>query len=82
MITEKEQYIIDHYLHLLPLEEKSKLKYPYLRVEEIDEEKSRLAEIIAMDYKDKVFFNNCPNCGKLARTPKAKQCRFCGYDWH
>lgn len=31
---------------------------------------------------DKVFFNNCPNCGKLARTPLAKQCRFCGHNWH
>lgn len=26
--------------------------------------------------------NFCPVCGKLARTPKAKQCRYCGHDWH
>ena len=31
---------------------------------------------------DKVFFNECPKCGKLARTPFAKQCRFCSFDWH
>lgn len=31
---------------------------------------------------DKVFLNNCPQCGKLARTPRAKQCRFCGHNWH
>ena len=31
---------------------------------------------------DKVFFNNCSNCGNLARTPFAKQCRFCGHNWH
>lgn len=24
----------------------------------------------------------CPKCGKALRTPKAKQCRFCGADWH
>jgi hypothetical protein len=24
----------------------------------------------------------CPQCGKTLRTPKAKQCRFCGADWH
>jgi hypothetical protein len=24
----------------------------------------------------------CPSCGKPLRTPKAKQCRFCGKDWH
>ncbi|KAB1232315.1 hypothetical protein [Chryseobacterium viscerum] len=30
----------------------------------------------------KVFFNNCPKCDKLARTPYARQCRYCGYNWH
>jgi hypothetical protein len=29
-----------------------------------------------------IYFNNCPQCGKLARTPQAKQCRFCGHNWH
>jgi hypothetical protein len=24
----------------------------------------------------------CPHCGKALRTPNAKQCRFCGSDWH
>jgi len=24
----------------------------------------------------------CPHCGKRLRTPQAKQCRFCGRDWH
>src|SRR5215469_2215041 len=24
----------------------------------------------------------CPYCGKALRTPRAKQCRFCGRDWH
>ena len=24
----------------------------------------------------------CPYCGKTLRTPRAKQCRFCGRDWH
>ena len=30
---------------------------------------------------EKVFFNNCPKCGKLARTPYAKQCRYCKHSW-
>lgn len=37
---------------------------------------------ILRDFADKVFFNYCPACGKLARTPCAKQCRHCGHDWH
>jgi hypothetical protein len=37
---------------------------------------------ILENYPEKVFFNKCPKCNKLARTPKAKQCRFCGYNWH
>ena len=68
------KYLIDHYLNLVPLEIKSKLKYPYLQDYEIESENKRIAEIILNDYSDKVFLNNCPKCGKLARTPKAKQC--------
>jgi hypothetical protein len=37
---------------------------------------------ILRDSADKVFFNCCPVCGELARTPSAKQCRYCGHDWH
>jgi hypothetical protein len=37
---------------------------------------------ILRDSGDKVLFNYCPRCGKLARTPTAKQCRYCGHDWH
>ncbi len=28
------------------------------------------------------LLNYCPRCSKLARTPQAKQCRFCAHDWH
>lgn len=37
---------------------------------------------ILQDNPGKVFFNLCPNCGILARTPFAKQCRYCNEDWH
>ncbi|QHS57329.1 hypothetical protein GWR56_17940 [Mucilaginibacter sp. 14171R-50] len=40
------------------------------------------AERILKEKPDEVFLNLCPRCGKLARTPQAKQCRFCGEDWH
>lgn len=31
---------------------------------------------------NEVFFNNCPKCTQLSRTPYARQCRFCGHNWH
>jgi hypothetical protein len=42
----------------------------------------KVAERIVSQNPDKVFFNNCPKCNKLARTPFARQCRHCGYSWH
>lgn len=41
-----------------------------------------VANRILAQHPEKVFLNNCPQCGKLARTPQAKQCRFCGFNWH
>ena len=29
-----------------------------------------------------IFVNRCPACGKIVRTPRAKQCRWCRHDWH
>lgn len=40
------------------------------------------AERILRENPEKIFFNLCPICSKLTRTPQAKQCRFCGEDWH
>lgn len=41
-----------------------------------------VANRIMVQSPDKVFFNNCPKCNKLARTPYARQCRHCGHQWH
>jgi hypothetical protein len=40
------------------------------------------AKRVLEKYPDKIFLNKCPKCNKLARTPNAKQCRFCDYNWH
>ncbi len=32
--------------------------------------------------KNELDLNLCPVCGKIARTPQARQCRFCFHDWH
>lgn len=41
-----------------------------------------VANRILTHHPDKVFFNYCPKCNKLARTPYARQCRYCGHNWH
>ncbi|MBP2617544.1 hypothetical protein [Chryseobacterium jejuense] len=47
-----------------------------------DEFELKIVQRIMAETPEKVFFNNCSQCNKLARTPYAKQCRFCGYSWH
>jgi hypothetical protein len=33
-------------------------------------------------HSNDIIINLCPNCGRLARTPLAKQCKHCFFDWH
>src|SRR5215475_8312761 len=40
------------------------------------------AERILAEHGNEIQINRCPRCGKVAKTPKAKQCRFCHFDWH
>ena len=47
-----------------------------------EEFKARTAQRILEEHGDQVFLNRCPQCDALARTPTARQCRFCGHDWH
>ena len=42
----------------------------------------RTAQRILDEHSNEIVFNNCPRCGALAKTPKARQCRFCRHDWH
>jgi hypothetical protein len=42
----------------------------------------RTAERIYSEHHAEIFFNECPRCGGLAKTPKAKQCHHCHHDWH
>ncbi|WP_294293407.1 hypothetical protein [uncultured Chryseobacterium sp.] len=41
-----------------------------------------IAKRIAEQTREEIFFNDCLECGKLARTPSAKQCRYCELNWH
>ena len=44
--------------------------------------RGQTAARILRDHSKEVFLNYCPRCHELARTPKAQQCRSCGFDWH
>jgi len=37
---------------------------------------------IYKEHGKELELNLCAKCGKIARTPEARQCRFCGNDWH
>jgi hypothetical protein len=39
-------------------------------------------ERILREHADKVFLNQCPECGGLAWTPRARQCPHCFHSWH
>lgn len=41
-----------------------------------------VAQRIMQETPEKVFLNYCPKCNRLARTPYARQCRYCGNNWH
>lgn len=41
---------------------------------------TKVVERIYQKYQENMFFNHCPICGVLARTPKAKQCKN-GHSW-
>jgi hypothetical protein len=42
----------------------------------------RTGQRILNDHRDQIVLNCCPQCGALARTPTARQCRTCRHDWH
>jgi hypothetical protein len=44
--------------------------------------KELVAIRIYNQHQNELHLNLCPKCGKIARTPSAKQCRFCLHDWH
>jgi hypothetical protein len=42
----------------------------------------RTAQRILDEHGNEIAFNCCPQCGALAKTPKARQCGVCRHDWH
>ena len=42
----------------------------------------QICDRIIRDHAASLTFNRCSACGKIARTPKAKQCQWCFHNWH
>jgi hypothetical protein len=42
----------------------------------------RVCRRILTQHAEAVFINRCPQCGRVVRTPQARQCFWCGHDWH
>jgi hypothetical protein len=41
-----------------------------------------VCERLLREEKDKIYFNRCPRCQAVTRTPTAKQCPKCFFSWH
>lgn len=44
--------------------------------------KSLVVQRLLQHHSNEIYFNYCPRCHSLARTPVAKQCPKCFYSWH
>lgn len=44
--------------------------------------KDNLTKRIWKAHGHHLALNRCPKCNGIARTPQAKQCRYCGHNWH
>ncbi|MBT2622252.1 hypothetical protein [Chryseobacterium sp. ISL-6] len=81
MEKETVDYIKNYFSNLMTNDEMLALQY-HMYIQSTPEEfELEVAKRIMAETPEKVFFNNCPKCYKLARTPRAKQCRYCGHSW-
>jgi hypothetical protein len=44
--------------------------------------RQRVRDRVLQEHVTEAVVNRCPRCGKVVRTPLAKQCLWCGFDWH
>ena len=80
MDQETIDYVYQHFAHrFLTDDEKKIISYRFLGFETV---KLVALERIMTEHKNEIFFNRCAKCNRLARTPYASQCRYCGYSWH
>jgi hypothetical protein len=42
----------------------------------------RVRDRLLSERGSELFVNRCPRCSRVVRTPQARQCFWCGCDWH
>lgn len=47
-----------------------------------EEFRRRVRSRVLAEAEGEVFVNRCPQCARVVRTPQARQCFWCGFDWH
>lgn len=47
-----------------------------------DAYRRRVRDRLLTEHGPEVFINRCPKCRRVVRTPQARQCFWCGHDWH
>lgn len=43
---------------------------------------ARICAELLHEKQSDIIINRCPSCACIVRTPRAKQCLWCSYDWH
>jgi hypothetical protein len=44
--------------------------------------RTRAAERVFSEHWARIDINRCGKCSRIVATPKARQCLWCGHDWH
>jgi hypothetical protein len=44
--------------------------------------RARVRDRLLREHADEIAINRCPACGRIVASPKARQCLWCGHDWH
>lgn len=47
-----------------------------------DNYRRRVRDRLLRDHGDTIDIRRCPSCDRIVKSPKAKQCLWCGNDWH
>jgi hypothetical protein len=89
-MDELTAYIIKNYIHLMTILERAAYKnldVKDYRVKELLKNGAEpflqsVCERILREHREELIINRCPKCEALARTPFAKQCPKCFFDWH